>query len=105
MESVKELFQGLLGIHELDETKNLWSKPTTIRKLIGIFLNLCVFIPLISTIIAVVSLVIVMLAEGHWLIVLLAPFLGVFALSIYVIAAWVFIDWEKNRLRRRRHNA
>jgi len=99
MESVKELVRGLMGIHILDEGIGDPYTPTQLRKWLGIFVLVIFGLHLAGVLAMILMFSIQLFINGQWLGALTMPFLGLFCVGIYTIPGWVFIDWEKNRLK------
>ena len=99
MRSLKELLLGLWGIHLMDEDANHFSKPSQIRKFFGLILVLVMGPIFILGPIVVLIVFGVLLFTGQFLYALLSIFIGIFAIGLHSIPCWIFIDWEKNRLK------
>jgi len=99
MESFKELMRGLMGIHLLDETTRTYSAPNRMRQAFGILL-VCIFGPaFILGPIIILAVFVIFILNGDWLFAIPAVLIGIFALGLNSIPCWIFIDWEKSRLK------
>ena len=99
MNSLKELMRGLWGIHLLDENTQDYSTPTQLRKCIGLILVIVFGPTFILGPIFVLLVSIILILGGEWLYAIFALFVGTFVVGLNSIPCWIFIDWEKHRLK------
>ena len=100
MESIKELIRGLRGFHLIDGTMGEHVKPSAFRRSIGTLFAILFGLSMSLFLIVSLFLSLTLLISGHWFFAILVPFVAVFAVGIQTIPCWIFIDWEKNRLKR-----
>ena len=92
------MFWGLLGVHLLDKETKLYSKPSTIRKLIGLLLILNFLLPIILCIPVALVMFVISIFDGIWGMAIMVFPLAILAMGFYSIPCWVIIDWDKNRV-------
>ena len=88
-----------MGIHLLDETSNIYSAPTRSRRLFGVVL-VCLFGPVfIIGPIIILACFLILILNGEWLMAIFGVFIGLFTVGLHSIPCWIFIDWEKSKLK------